>query len=314
MKKSLAVAVLIVAAALAFGAEGAYPDAGAYSVAQNEAIVILNQLGLYTEAAGSLTLKESLVIGDRLTLLNKAQKFKLDKVDKDFIKVKAPSGVEGWVRAPYALSKVSLAVVKADPATVYSQPRDVSVTAKSVSNMTIVAVLKDGSSAQWSKINCFDAVQNVYYTEADNIYVPKEELTFSEVDINAAIIYMTATAAKSKEVKANLFKVIEKKYSASVFFEKIQAALSPSASAQAAASKPSAPASGIYLVNDDDVNVRSAPDEVNGSVVGKLAKGAQVEVVEATTKSYTIGSWTAQWYRIKDPAGWVFGYFIGPKP
>ncbi len=313
MKKLICIALICIAACTFAAAQAS--GSGAYTAGQNEALVILNQLGLFTESQGNLTFKESLIIGDKLIITGRVQKFKVDKVDKDFIKVKAPDGTEGWVRAPYAISKASLAVVHADPSTVYSQPRDVSVTAKSISNMTIVAVFQDGSNADWAKVNCFDAVQNIYYTEADNIFVPREDLSFSDADINSVIIYTTAMAAKSKDIRANLLKVVEKKYASSAFIDKIRAALAPGAApASQASTKPSAPASGVYVVNDNNVNVRAAPDETNGSVIGKLDKGTEVEVVEATTQAYTIGSLTAAWYRIKDPAGWVYGSFLDVKP
>jgi hypothetical protein len=312
MKKTCLMALLASAFIASLAAQASAQASETFTVGQNEALVIMNQLGLYTESGGNLTLKEGLVIGDRLTIQSPVRKFKIDKTDKEFIKVKAPSGVEGWVRAPYALAKVSLAVVQADAATVYSQPRDVSVTAKTISNMTVVAVFQDGSNAQWCKVNCYDAAQNVYYTEADNVFVPREELSFADADLNAVIIYTTAAASKNKDIRANLLKVIEKKYSSTMFLEKIRAALAPAAAGSA--SKPTVAASGRYLVNDDNVNVRAAPDEVGGAVVGKLGKGAEVEVVEATAQSYAIAGLNAPWYRIKEPAGWVYGSFLNAKP
>jgi len=313
MRKILLSLILLASvAALAVAEPPVSGTSGTFTAGPNDAMIIMNGLGLYTESGGVLTLKETLVIGDKVSLLNKSQKFKLDKVDKDFIKVKAPSGTEGWVRAPYALSKVSLAVVKSDGSTIYSQPRDVSITSRSVSKMTVVAVFADGSNSQFSKINCYDPVQNVYNTEADNIFVPREDLTFSDVDISSVILYTTAMATKNKDIRANLFKVVEKKFSGSVFFEQIRVALVPGA--VAAVVKPVVPAAGIYVVNDNNVNVRASPDEVNGAVTFTLAKDVEVEVFEVTSQAYTIGTLTAPWYHIKDPSGWVFGVFLAIKP
>jgi hypothetical protein len=313
MKKFALIAlVTLVCLSAAVADPAPYGGSGAFVAGPSEAMVILNQLGLYTENGGTLTLKEGLVIGDKLTLLNKSQKFKMDKVEKDFIKVRSPSGTEGWVRAPYALSKVSLAVVKVDPSTIYSQPRDVSVTAKTISKMTLVAVFQDGSSGQWAKVNCYDSAQDIYYTEADNVFLPREDLTFSDADISAVIIYTTAMANKNKTIRANLFKVVDKKYSSSVFYDQIKATLAPET--VVANTKPTSPAVGIYTVNDNNVNVRNSPDEVNGAVSGTLNKGTDVEVFETTTQSYTIGGLTAPWFHIREPSGWVFGAFISVKP
>jgi uncharacterized protein YgiM (DUF1202 family) len=310
VKKFLfALCIFLLAGASATADNAPSPVTSSFSAGPNEAMVILNQLGLYTESGGVLTLKEGLILGDKLAITGKVQKFKVDKNEREYIKVRAPSGVEGWVRAPYALPKVTLAVVKSDAAMVYAQARDVSVTDQTISPMTVVAVFQEGGTAQFMKVNCYDAVKNAYFTETDKVFLPKEDLSFSEIDINAVIVYTTALANKNKTVRTNLFKVIEKKYSGSQFFEKIRSVLAPESVPTA---KATVPAAGSFVVNDDNVNVRSSPDEVNGPVVAKLSRGTQVEAIEATAQSYSIGGLSAAWYKIQEPAGWVFGSFLTP--
>ncbi|HET7839192.1 MAG TPA: SH3 domain-containing protein [Rectinemataceae bacterium] len=282
------------------------------ALGQNEAFVILNGLPLYQEQGGSLVWKENLVIGDRVLLLNKAQKFKTDGKDRDYLKIRAPSNLEGWVRVQYVVPKSSLAVIKSDKAIVYSEPRDVKITSHYVSNMTIVAVLQDAAAGSFAKLVCYDATQDAYYT--DPIYVSRDDLSYADADINSVILYVTAVASKNKDIKSNLLKVIEKRYSASIFFDKIQAVLSSFPAGAASPVKAVQAANGFYTVNDNNVNLRSSPDEVNGPVVGQLRSGTKVEVVEATVQSYTVAGQTGQWYRLKDPAGWVFGSFLSPAP
>ena len=72
------------------------------------------------------------------------------------------------------------------------------------------------------------------------------------------------------------------------------------------------PAAGSYVVNDDKVNVRAAPDAAAGKVVGKLSKGARVEVTEMSILTYAVQNMRAAWYHIKSPDGWVYGYFLDP--
>jgi hypothetical protein len=72
------------------------------------------------------------------------------------------------------------------------------------------------------------------------------------------------------------------------------------------------PAAGTYVVNDDKVNVRAAPDAAAGKVVGKLNKGASVEVTEMSVLTYAVQKMRAAWYHIKSPDGWVYGYFLDP--
>lgn len=285
------------------------PSGGSVYLSQSEAYVILNGLAFYKEEGGSLKWKEGLVIGDRVGLTNRIQKFKIDGKEFEYAKIKSPSGQEGWARVPYLVNKSALAVVKADEAIVYSEPRDVKITNKTISNMTIVAVLQEGSTSGFSKIVCVDTAKNAYYT--DPIFVSRDDLAFADSDVNATILYITATGSKNASIKANLYKVIEKRYSNSLFFEKIKAVLSPSPAVEAV-DKPTVKTSGSFLINDNNVNVRAKPDEVNGEVLTQLNNGDKVEVIEVTAQKYTIGDQTSVWYRIEQPAGWVFGIFMNP--
>ncbi len=125
----------------------------------NEAYIIRNEAALWQEQSGGvLKWAENLTIGDQVTLLNRTAKFKLEGAEREFIKVKALDGMEGWVRTLYVAPKASLGVIKADGAIVYSEPRDVKITSKSISSMTIVAMLQEGSTSSFAKVMCYDAI------------------------------------------------------------------------------------------------------------------------------------------------------------
>jgi uncharacterized protein YgiM (DUF1202 family) len=278
--------------------------AAAAPLAQNEAFVLLNGLALWQDDKAKLTWMENLAIGDRVTLLNRTSKFKQDGQDRDFVRIKAPDGKEGWVRQPFIASKASLAVVKADQAVIYSEPREVKITSRYVSSMTIVAVLQDGSTGSYAKIQGYDRAQKTLFTDAT--FVSVDDLTISEMDINAVILY--TVAVDDPKVKNNLLKLAMTKYGGSIFLPNLQAA----AGVAPVAARDTRPATGAYLVNDDNVNVRSTPDEKSGQVVGKLNTGAQVDVTEMTSQTYTVGNSNAAWFHIKNPDGWVFGSFLEP--
>jgi hypothetical protein len=273
-------------------------------LAQNEGYVMLNGLPLYQDDKGKLTWLESLAIGDKVTLLNRTSKFKQDGQDKDFVRIKAPDGKEGWARGPFVATKASLAVVKADQAVIYSEPREVKITSKYVSSMTLVAVLQDGTTGSFAKIQGYDRAQKMLFTDAT--YVSLDDLTASDMDINAVILY--TVAVEDPKVKANLLKLAMTKYGGTMFLSNLQAA----AGVAPVASKDTTPVTGTYVVNDDNVNVRSAPDEKNSTVVGKLGTGTRVDVTEKTSQTYTVGDNTAAWFHIKTPDGWVFGSFLEP--
>jgi hypothetical protein len=275
-------------------------------LAANEAFVIYNNLPLYQEPqSGVLKWAESLTIGDKVVLLNRTFKFKLEGKERDFTKVRAQSGKEGWVRSPFIAAKAVLGVVKADRAVVYSEPRDVKVTSKSITQLTILAVLQDGGQGGFSKVSCYDAVQDASFT--DGVYVSADDLTTVDLDVNAAILYTAAMASKDAGVRKNLLTVASNKYGASVFGGKLQEALGAGSAPRATTT-----ASGRFTVNSDHVFVRSAPDEKSGQPVTQLDTGSQVDAVEMTAQTYTVDGQTARWYRVEYPAGWIFGAFLTP--
>ena len=85
--------------------------AAAAPLAPDEAFVLLNDLPLWKESGGILTRLEPLAIGYRLTLLDRGATFTQDGQKRDFVKARAPDGVEGWVRTPFLAPRSSLAVV-----------------------------------------------------------------------------------------------------------------------------------------------------------------------------------------------------------
>lgn len=283
-----------------------FSQSGNLQLQKNEAFIIIDDLPIYQEvSSGVLKWKDNLVIGDKVTFLNRTWKFKVEGNEREYKLVKSPSGTEGWVRSAYAIPNCQIAAVKADSSTIYSEARDVKMTSKSISNMTIVASLVDGSTADFAKVVCYDPTADKYYTDPP-VFLKKEDLTYDQTDLNALILFMTAKGSKDKALRAKFLANIDKNYRATVFYDKIKAVLAP----DSPPAKPISPFFGKFTVNDDRVNVRSQPDETNSQVVGQLNKDTAVEVIEATTQAYTVGDLTAPWYHIKSPDGWVFGSFL----
>jgi hypothetical protein len=72
------------------------------------------------------------------------------------------------------------------------------------------------------------------------------------------------------------------------------------------------PAAGSYIVNTTELNVRDSPDLATGKVIGRVTKGVKVEVIEMTALLYPVQNMRAAWFRIKNPAGWIYGYYLNP--
>jgi hypothetical protein len=64
---------------------------------------------------------------------------------------------------------------------------------------------------------------------------------------------------------------------------------------------------GNFLVSGSGATVYSVPSEVDSEVVITLVADRAVEVTARTTMEYTLNGVSGRWYRLKNPAGWVFG-------
>lgn len=272
-----------------------------------EAFVLLNNAALFKEKSlGQLEWLENLTVGDKLSVVSGVIKAKYNGAEREYYKVKTPGGKEGFVRTIFLGIGGTLGVVKVESSFVYSEPRDVKITDRTLLRGQIVVVLKEGATDQFIQVVGYDEAKDSAFTSA---FVAKEEVSINDVDANAVILLAVAKAQKNVTLKKNLLTVASTKYSTSVFMDLINAqlnALNPN--------RASKPAVGTFLVNDKDVNVRDLPNEKASKVVKALEKGTQVTITEVTTESYTIDGQTAPWYRIAEPAGWVFGAFLSPAP
>ncbi len=228
MKRTLVSVVILVSLAVsAFAAP--LPANGAY--------VILNNASLYQDEKDALKFLESLTIGDAVTLMGRTYAFKESGATRDFTRVKAVSGKEGWVRTDYIAPKSRLGVVKEADSLLFSEPRDVKVTGKSISPITIVAILTADSTGEFMRVLCWDAPKGVLYSETNKAYMMPRDITTAESDVQAAILYTVAKGTKAAAVKNALLKQALSKYPDSFFAGTIDALLNgtPAATSSSAA-------------------------------------------------------------------------------
>jgi len=278
------------------------------STTDHEAYVLMHDLAMWKEDAGVLKWLKNLSIGDKVILKDQTGKFKTEGTDaeRDYVKV-AYGDKEGWVRPNYLATKAKLGAVISEKAKIYSEPRDIKVTGKFMSGMTLVAIFNEGGQGDYLKVAGYDYAQKVLLT--DDIYINKSDITMLDSDVNAITLYIAATQAKAVDLKINLLSTALDKYSGSFFASQIESTLND---LKGISTKPSSAASGSFIVLEDNVNIRETSDETNGKVLGILAKDTIVEVTDMTTQSYTVDGKSAPWYKLADPQGWVFGAFLSP--
>ena len=281
---------------------------GALTADAKSGFVIRAGLGIYDISDGAAKWLDTLLLGEKLSLQGGTQKATVGADQFDFLRVKRASGAAGWALADYIVSNCVLSVTKTDEVIVYKQPMDAGATGTSLSSAMVVARLNESVTAPFARITWYDPASR---TLSRGVYAHDEDLSTKPDDVQSAVLLMLASGATTPEQKKALLQSAAKSYPSSLFIARIEDA------ATALAAPPVARATekffGTMVCTDNGVNVRDAPDEKSGSVVATLTKGQKVEVEEQTTDSYTIGTDTAPWYRIKEPAGWVFGAWLGPE-
>jgi hypothetical protein len=287
------------AAILALGsaAFGAPPE-------PNEAYVIRDDLVLWQDQpSGILKKAGTLRIGDKVALQGRTAKRKQGGEELDLADVIASGGARGWVLAACVVPGAVLAAVLPDEAQIFSDPNSAAPTDRFISGLTVTALVQQESRDGFASIRCYDIAQDSLF--AAPTFVAMKDLVLGPEEVDAALQYSMAAGSRDLTTRREILKTIFAEHGRSVFLPMILAKLGGIA-------KPSQGAWGTYVVSADKVDVRISPDEKNGRVVSQLNSGRQVEVLEATLDDYTVDDATARWYRIKLPAGWVFGAPLKP--
>ncbi len=311
MSRVVKIFSLLALVALAVSCQKAPPVStapGALTADAKSAFVIRADLGIYDINAGAAKWLDGLLLGEKLQLVGGTQKATLASGQYDFIHVKRDSGVTGWALADYVVSNCVLSVVKTDGVIIYSAPKDAAATGKSLSSATVVARISESVAAPFAKITWYDPAARVL---SQNQYVHEDDLSSKPDDAQGTVLLQLASNAKSPDQKKALLQSAQRSYPSFLFITRVEDALT--AVAAPAVTRETIPFVATMVATDNNVNVRSAPDETSGAVVATLTKGQTVQVEEQTTESFTIGADTSPWYRIKEPAGWVFGVWLAPE-
>ncbi len=284
-------------------------EASANAANAKSGFVIIAGLGLADIAEGKAKFVDSLTLGEKVALTGLAGKGTgSDGKERDFVQVKRDSGSTGWARTEYVVPNCFLGVVTADESIVYSEPKNTAATARSILKTTVLAVHAESAGQPLLKVTAYDPAANLFHKD---VYLRGEDVSSKPDDVQGAILLQLAGATKNPKQKEAFLKSAARDHPGSLFIAQIEESLA------ALSAPPPAKATEKFFATmaatDDAVNVRDAPDEKSGKVVGTLAKAQKVDVQEQTTESFTVGDKTAPWYKISEPAGWVFGAWLAPE-
>lgn len=189
-----------------------------------KAFNILHDIALWKEEGGSLKWMKSLAIGDEVRIFNDVRKFKTEgsQTERSYVKV-GYGGSEGWVRDDFIIPDSRLGVVMSPAAKIFTEPKDIKVSAKTLGNMTLVAIRNGTETNGYVKVAGYDYSQDALFS--GDTWVSLSDLTTREDDITLTTLYTAAQVTKSPEQKKNLLSTAVEKYSGSFFAPKAQDAL-----------------------------------------------------------------------------------------
>ncbi len=186
------------------------------------AIALVGDLPLWTLTLGTLAFKESIPIGEKLVLLNQAQKATQAGKERDFVRVRRDSGSDGWVRADLVMSRAILAVVTTDNAVIYTAARNTAATTETIPRMTVVAIHSDTGGMSFIRVTCFNAATKVMLR---GVALRNEGVSARPSDVQAAILLQMAAASKNPRQKRAFLATARTDYPDSHFLPELDAAL-----------------------------------------------------------------------------------------
>ena len=299
----------------AAAAPGETGEAAAALSAQNHAYILRVNAAFYTlendtsSEADRTRWTAAMSLGERVTLGDpRRATFSGDGRVYDFVEVRRDNGSQGLAWAAHVAPAGSLAVVVDERANLFRTPRAIDVTGIILSRKTVVVTYPETENDGYVEIRAYDPEAQANR----NNFIRLNSISERNSDIQSSILMQTAqplgNEGAEKIRKDALLETALLDYPDSAFSADIQALVNPNVSFAIATEWASR---SFMYVTHDNVNVRELPDQVIGTVIGRLDADTEVTVSEQTVSESTIGGQSARWYRITEPLeGWVFGAYL----
>ena len=203
-------------------------------------------------------------------------------------------------------------MVTNEGAMIYRTPKNVDVTNSVLPPKTVLAILSETERDGFVEFIAYHPEERRNYSSS---FIKTQSVSTKKSDVESSILLQIALSLDPDSEKRRRDALLETavlECPDSIFYEEIQNILNPNRAVQIRTN----PISSFLCTNDENVNVRDFPDTVTGKVIGRLENAVtEVVIVEETVEDFTVGGFTAKWYRIIEPVnGWVFGGWLQPLP
>ena len=207
----------------------------------HSAFVVIPQLPLYARSGDTLTQTETVPVGEKLALLGQAEKITQGGRERELLRVRRPSGSDGWVRGDSIVSRSILSVVTTDDAVIYSVANNTAATTTLIPRLTIVAVSSDTGGMSFIRVTGYDAAAKLLQR---GVFLRNEGVSSREEDVQPAILLQLAAGSKNLKQRQAFLSSALKDYPGSIFLPDVKAAIDALTAPPPAPAAPDQPAPG----------------------------------------------------------------------
>ncbi len=215
------VALLPLLTALSCEQRHASPVPEAVVADARSAFVIIADLPLFALTSGTLTLKETIPIGEKLALLGQTEKIVQSGKEREFLKVRRASGNDGWVRSDFLVSR-SILGVATDDVVIYSMPNNTAATTALIPRLTVLAIHSDTGGMSFIRVTGFDPAAKMLLKD---VYLRNEGVSSKEEDVQPAILLKLAAASRNQKQRLAFLSSAIKDFPGSIFLPDLKDAL-----------------------------------------------------------------------------------------
>ncbi|MFW5688216.1 MAG: hypothetical protein ACOC1U_01490 [Spirochaetota bacterium] len=278
-----------------------------------------DEAGGESDEGGSLPTFErgfTLTIGEDVTRIGEAFTGVTPFGERVLIRIRNSVGEEAYAFDRYLVPNATAAIVTDEQAVLYSRPNLASPTEVIVPRGSLAALHEPEPRSGFFNVTTYDHERETAYFDR---WVKAEDLSTEDVDVQAGSLLFVARRAGSDVVREELLRNAEG-LGESAFVDEVRRELALLRGEEPEDALP-ADLVGIEIeefaftgvINENGTTVYRYPQSRPEYAGTTLDEGAIVDVEERTVEAFTVDGETSSWFRVRNPAGWVFGAFIDPQ-
>ena len=236
--------------------------------------------------------------------------------DRTLVKIRNSVGDEAYALERYVVAGARLAIVVDDQAVLYTRPNLVSPTDDIIPRGSMIALHPDGAEGDFANVTTYDHATGTPYFD---LYIKADDISEEEIDVQSGLLLFVAQETSAEVAKRELLENAES-LGQSAFVDDVRRELAVLRGEDPSAALPQDLVDLAIeefgfdgVINANATTVYRYPQKRPEYVETTLDAEALVTVTERTVEAFEVDGETSNWFRITQPAGWVFGAYIDPE-